>query len=1238
MGFRQRVLMMSAVALVAILALLLPWTPSGNPTEKQSATIASNAQQHCKQLTRELESLADRLAPRLEEPVFSDWRFSDLLDRENAIPQSTLLVLENGRPLFWSNGDVLPENVDQQNFQNGSCIRMANGWYYVIRRDVGSKTLLALLRIYAGYAIQNQYLRNGFHPALGLESAWSPYIDERKNESVQLVDHKGAVLMVIAPDPTGSTPPSDNGDLWFVLFLASILVLMLDMVSHASATRSGTIVVLVWLARIWTDVDGWPSVIAGLELFNPFHYASGPLLNSLGDLLVTSGILLISLVFLHRIGCESASKTERKYQAWMAILCIGSTTAFSIIVHGLFTGLVLNSQIAFEIRDFFSLNSYTVAGLAALLMLLTALYLAADVCAKFLSLVPEKRWLFFLLTWVLPQVVVIAAWKMQPDLTFGVPYGFTSWLLLQALLISTLIGRKTGRSLSSFGIVVPVLVVLGIYAAQSLYELNAHREKEKRMLFARKLDSEKDRIAEFLLENLTQNIGKDTSLARFLSGPAPGMDQLTDAINAAATHVQRNYLGGYLGRYEATCRFFDRNDNPINLSGDPSWNIDALRKRFPSGSQPIAFRDEDGKTGFELLIPVTDKNQPAGTLALVLTNRTGSLDERRLPSLLLNDQLGTETGIRGYSYALYKQGKLVSHLGDFNYYQTDAPYRIPKTADGEMAFMEGDGMQHLFYRQGDRLVIVSSPNYGWTGWITLFSYLFTFFGISLLAAMSGRHLLLHGFRFTPSLQNRLQAGVLALVTFTLLLLGAATIAFFVRNYRDMQVERLYERLDELQNLTGEIAGTLDRLQGDTQENTRFALERVASSTRADFNVFSPDGHLFYTSQPGIYQQGLQAPLMERNALRALTVGQQTVFDQTEHIGELDYLSAYEPLRNGQNAIIGYLNIPFYDRETELKEDISDFLVALINLYVLLFSLALLIAFIISVRITAPLQLLQVNLRETRLGKMKPLEWKSRDEFGALVDSYNSMLDQLQRSAEMLARSEREGAWKEMARQVAHEIKNPLTPMKLGIQHLQRILQEETPDRPERINRICSTLVEQIDTLAGIASAFSDFARMPGPEMGSVDLVPILENTISLYSNDLRARITFGTHPGSYMVRGDKDQLIRIFGNLVKNGLQAIPEGRQGDIKLSIMEEPGFLTVSVTDNGSGIPTEQQKRMFIPNFTTKSGGTGLGLVMVKAMTEGMGGEVRFETEEGTGTTFFIRLPSAQGLLQERGSDLS
>ncbi|MFM1744235.1 MAG: hypothetical protein RLZZ630_172 [Bacteroidota bacterium] len=1226
MGFRQRALILAAVALASWAALFLQG--SSYPLPPADSREIHQAVEQCRNLTQEVESLTIRLESGLREPVFSEWRFSDMLEREKQIPRTSVLVFEKGLPVFWNNSEVLPETILISTYRTGRCTQLGNGWFYIVRKDIGDRILLVMLKIYTGYALQNQYLVNGFHPFLGLESSWSPVATDANVEgSTSLQDHHGSVMMEIVPEPAVHGGASRTGDAWFVVLLASLLLLMMDAVSHFGRPMGGVVVTIAWVVRIWTDLNGWPPFIAGLDLFNPVYYASGTLMNSLGDLLITVGIILLSMLFLHKLTGQGVTASASKREVWLAAFGMGATTVLSIVVHGLLTGLVLNSQIAFDIRDFFSLNSYTIAGLTGLLVLLIALYLATDATARFLSPAYHKGWLSFLFLWLFPQGVAIALWKYQPDYFHGMPYSLTAWFLLQALLIASLIRREKERTIWSFNVSVPLLLMLAIYSAQALHELNAKREQDKRMLFAQKLDSERDRIAEFLLDRITDNISKDSVIGRFLSGPAPGINQLTEALNEAGAHIQRNHLGGYLSRYESSFRFFDQNDKPINTSGDPSWNIDVLRKRSVEGRMPVAFHNEEGQPGYSMLIPVMYRSLPAGTLSIVLTNRTGRLDERRLPALLLSDQLETETSRRGYSYALYKQGKLVSQQGDFNYYQTDAPYRVPKSDAGEMVFAGGDGVQHLFYRQGDRLVIVSAPDYGWTGWITLFSYLFTFFGITFFSAITLRHIVLRGFRFSPSLRNRLQVGVLTMVTFTLLLLGAATIAFFVRNYREMQVQHLYERLEELQNMTGEIVGNLNNLTGEGEENTRFALERVASSANAGFNIFGRDGLLFYTSQPGIYQQGLQAPLMDRNALRALTVGQQTVFDQTERVGELDYLSAYEPVRNAQNDIIGYLNIPFYDRETELKQDISDFLVALINLYVFLFSVALLIAFAISARITAPLQLLQENLRETRLGQLKPLEWKSRDEFGELIDSYNRMLDQLQRSAEKLASSEREGAWREMARQVAHEIKNPLTPMKLGIQHLQRSLQEDSPDRPERINRICNTLVEQIDTLAGIAGAFSDFARLPGPEMETLNLIPILENTIALYGNDQGTGISLGAHPDTCMVSGDKDQLLRIFGNLVKNSLQAIPENRPGQINLSVIDGSDFITIAIADNGIGIPVEQQKQMFIPNFTTKTGGTGLGLVMVKAMTEGMGGDVRFETEVGKGTTFFIRLPKAK-----------
>jgi nitrogen fixation/metabolism regulation signal transduction histidine kinase len=349
-----------------------------------------------------------------------------------------------------------------------------------------------------------------------------------------------------------------------------------------------------------------------------------------------------------------------------------------------------------------------------------------------------------------------------------------------------------------------------------------------------------------------------------------------------------------------------------------------------------------------------------------------------------------------------------------------------------------------------------------------------------------------------------------------------------------------------------------------------------------------------------------------------------LYIQNENVGKLSYIAAYEPIRNSENKTIGYLNLPYFAKETELKKDISEFLVALINIYILLFSVAVLLAFFISNRITEPLRIIQDSLKRTKLGTANvPITWKQKDEIGALINEYNRMLNQLQKSAELLAQSERESAWREMAKQVAHEIKNPLTPMKLGIQHLQRALQDNHPNKEQMVQRICGSLIEQIDTLSNIATEFSNFAKMPKPEYKKVELNAILEHLVDLYNESEGIKITLVKPEGDLPVQGDKDQLIRVFSNLMKNAVQSIPGEREGVIRVVVTDDGNYYLVAVQDNGHGIPKSRHNQIFVPNFTTKTGGTGLGLAMVKNMIESMEGSVSFESEEEVGTTFFVKL---------------
>jgi nitrogen fixation/metabolism regulation signal transduction histidine kinase len=241
-----------------------------------------------------------------------------------------------------------------------------------------------------------------------------------------------------------------------------------------------------------------------------------------------------------------------------------------------------------------------------------------------------------------------------------------------------------------------------------------------------------------------------------------------------------------------------------------------------------------------------------------------------------------------------------------------------------------------------------------------------------------------------------------------------------------------------------------------------------------------------------------------------------------------------------------------------------------------------------------------------------------------VDEYNRMIDELARSAELLARSERESAWREMAKQVAHEIKNPLTPMKLSVQYLQKAWDEKAPDWENHLERFTRTIVEQIDSLSVIASEFSDFAKMPAANIEKIGLVEVIKSAADLYRHPRHIKISISPSDQEYFVLADKRQLLRVFNNLIQNAVQAIGKKTDGIISINISCEGPDYHIAISDNGTGISDEQAVKIFSPNFTTKSSGMGLGLAMSKNILATINAKIDFESVPGEGTTFHIRIP--------------
>jgi len=299
---------------------------------------------------------------------------------------------------------------------------------------------------------------------------------------------------------------------------------------------------------------------------------------------------------------------------------------------------------------------------------------------------------------------------------------------------------------------------------------------------------------------------------------------------------------------------------------------------------------------------------------------------------------------------------------------------------------------------------------------------------------------------------------------------------------------------------------------------------------------------------------------------------------------------------------------------------------MVNGYFILILLTVFLAVVIANQVARPLQLLQSKLAGLRFGKKnQPIEYQRDDEIGKLVKEYNRMVSELQVSAEKLARSERETAWREMARQIAHEIKNPLTPMKLSVQHLRKAWKDKAPDLDLLIDRMTNTLVDQIETLTNIANEFSKFAQVPGAHFEAIDLTQKVQRITHLFEDTCKVNlIRKGKGSGELMIFADPEQVIQVFNNLIRNAVQAVAEGVEPVVDIDIESHDDKVIVKVRDNGTGIPDELQARLFEPNFTTKSSGMGLGLAIAKKIMEGSNGSIWFETRKNEGTTFYLEWP--------------
>ena len=398
------------------------------------------------------------------------------------------------------------------------------------------------------------------------------------------------------------------------------------------------------------------------------------------------------------------------------------------------------------------------------------------------------------------------------------------------------------------------------------------------------------------------------------------------------------------------------------------------------------------------------------------------------------------------------------------------------------------------------------------------------------------------------------------------------------------------------------------------------LHDLGYDMNQDIHVYGLNGELLASSSPVLFNSGLLSRRMSPEAL----FNQEHTIVCYEQIASRPYLVSYIPFHNGSFVTIGYIAVPYFLSEQYRNAQIDALLARLLPPYIIVLLLALFFAFAAAKSMTAPISMLTDRMRHFEIGaKNNHIDYPYHDELGALVERYNVLVDRVEESAEQLAKAERESAWRTMARQIAHEINNPLTPMKLSVQKLQ--LKRGTDQFDAYFEKTTQMLISEIDNLAHIAQSFSTFAKQPEVVTAEVDVAEKLSHVITLQrANDEQIPIRYVGADSGVMGLADKEQISQVFVNIIRNAIQALEEQKDGDIivTLNALYSDREMQISISDNGPGIPADVQEKIFRPNFTTKSNGNGLGLAISKRIVEGSGGRIEFETSD-KGTTFFIYL---------------
>lgn len=1114
--------------------------------------------------------------------------------------------------------------------------RLNNAYYKVRAKEHYIKGLhtyaVALLPIQYAYQVENRYLQN----KLNFEDIpeglhFSPTPPMKADRSVRIRGPEGETLFYIYSNgenrPTG-VPALALLALFgaFFLLLAASWNLAVSPLLHQkvpSFLRWILFLLLAYGIRLLFP----PGFVGDSLLFSPGIYASATWASSLGSLLLNEVIFGLAVWFFYRN--VNVRLPENRYLRFiLQSVLLASIILLHLAFYLFLQTLIFDSNLHFDLTQFLQIGAY---GWLAVLMAGIFISLLILYTVKIIKWIDRevrdrKR---FLLSLLLSYAISL------PFLIYLIGVFSGLYILLPSLFLLLILHYllRAERKLSIPYYLLFALLYASLLTGILLNVFNDRKERESESLFANLL-LQPDYLTEYLFAEVRNEIGSDPLVIGYFKREKGISDRdLEDEVNYV-------YLKGELSKYDVQVLAFGK---------DSLHMADALKKYYlmidREGQATTVpglyyFPSSPGRMEYLAILRVYDtpeENSDARLLGrLLIAFRLKSIGGSTVyPELLINNEKMPADRHVSYDYAVYRNGMLVKKKGDFPY-----PVRISDKEKRQWSYADKKYEHQIYTETQDKVIWLSRKKHSATNIFSQISILFFLYSLAFLLIVAANLLFRDPktFRDILLLKNasfavRIQLAVMGVILLSFIIIAAVVIHNIRNEYDQYHRQRLMRKAQQillnLEYLKGR--SKMKDLSWDAFINSgrlRVALSNLSEVHAMDFNLYRIDGTLAESSQPAVFKRGILSKLMHPMSRYELYNKLYSQFLQSEQIGKLPFIAAYIPLLDANNRVVGALNVPYFAKERNLDEQIASFLIYFINIYIILLAMAAILGFLISNSISRPIIQLGQRIRQIQLGGRNiPLQWKRQDEIGRLIEEYNIMIDELEESAQKLAQTERESAWREMARQVAHEIKNPLTPMKLSIQHLQRTAASMSGSEGRRVYRVCETLLEQIDHLNLIASEFSNFAQMPEAQNKEVNIIPVLQSVVELYEKG-RVAVSLHSEIPECFVFADEKQLNRVFQNLIKNAVESIPEEKEGRVTIQarIIRDMGhrWVEVRICDNGVGISAEVQKEIFRPNFTTKSRGSGLGLPISQRIIRNAGGDIRVESKEGEGSCFYLTLP--------------